>query len=77
MKEAVKGYHIFLSKSWLKWAIYIPYPIVLIGMVYILNRYLTFFQYICIGMVCGMIVAVEIMVDTYVLMGIASKIPTG
>lgn len=73
MKEAVKGYHIFLSKSWLKWAIYIPYPIVLIGMVYILNRYLTFFQYICIGMVCGMIVAVEIMVDTYVLMGIASK----
>lgn len=73
MKEAVKGYHIFLSKSWLKWAIYIPYPIVLIGMVYLLNRYLTFFQYICIGLVCGMIVVVEIMIDTYVLMGIASK----
>lgn len=73
MKEAVKGYHIFLSKSWLKWAMYIPYPILLIGMVYLSSRYLTFFSYVCVGLACGMIVAVEMMIDTYVLMGIASR----
>lgn len=73
LKEAIKGYHMFLPRPWLKWGIYLLYPVVVIGMMYVLNTYATVFPFICIGMCCGVILAMEYMLDTYMFFGIASK----
>lgn len=73
MKEAIKSYHMFLPRTWLKWCIYIGYPVMVIGMTYVFSRYATFFSFVCIGLTCFAIVAVEMMLDTYMFFGIAAK----
>lgn len=73
MKEAIKSYHMFLPRTWLKWCIYIGYPVMVIGMTYVFSRYATFFSFVCIGLACFAIVAVEMMLDTYMFFGIAAK----
>lgn len=73
MKEAIRSYHMFLPRKWLKWCIYIGYPAVIAANVYVLNRYATFFSFVCIGMACFMTVAVEFMLDTYMFFGIAAR----
>lgn len=73
MKEAIKGYHMFLPRAWVKWCIYILYPLLVIGGMYALNQYATYFSFICIGLACGMIIMVEYMLDTYVFLGIAAR----
>ncbi|MDE6625579.1 MAG: hypothetical protein K2K56_04330 [Lachnospiraceae bacterium] len=73
MKEAIKSYHMFLPRTWLKWCIYIVYPVAVIGMIYLLRRGATFFSVVCIGLYCFAIVAVEMMLDTYMFLGIAAR----
>jgi hypothetical protein len=73
MKEAIKGYHLFLPKSWMKWCLYIVYPLVIIGADYLMCRVSIFFAVLCVGLSgCG-IVGVEYMLDAFVFGGIASK----
>lgn len=73
MREAIRSYHIFLPGTWLKWCIYILYPIFVVGGLYILNYYLQYFPVVCICLGSGMIVAVEMMLDTYVFRGIGAR----
>lgn len=73
MKEAIKSYHMFLPRVWVRWCIYILYPLFVIGGIYALNRYATYFAFVCIGLTCSMVVMVEYMLDTYVFLGIAAR----
>lgn len=73
MKEAIKSYHMFLPRAWVKWCIYILYPLLVIGGMYALNRYATYFSFVCIGLACGVVIMVEYMLDTYVFLGIAAR----
>ncbi len=73
MKEAIKSYHMFLPRAWVKWCIYILYPLLVIGEIYALNRFVTYFSFVCIGLTCGMVIMVEYMLDTYVFLGIAAR----
>jgi hypothetical protein len=73
MKEAIKGYHLFLPVSWLKWCIYIVYPLAIIGAVYLICQVFGTFAGLCVALSgCG-IVGAEYMLDAFVFGGIASK----
>lgn len=70
MKEFIKGYHMFLPRTWVKWCIYILYPLIIIGVSYLFQ----FFIFnLCLGIAGCAIVGVEYMLDGYVFAGIASK----
>lgn len=73
MREAIKGYHMFLPGGWLKWCIYLLYPLCVIGGMYAMNRYLLYFAQICVGLTCCILVAVEMCLDTYVFLGIGAR----
>lgn len=73
MKEAIRSYHMFLPRTWLKWCIYIVYPAMVIGMIYLLRWGAAFFSFVCIGLYSLVIVAVEMMLDTYMFLGIAAR----
>lgn len=73
MKESVRIYHIFLPRPWLKWCIYIFFPLLTIGGIYVLNHYAMYYQFICMGFACCIIVAAEFMMDTYMFLGIAAR----
>ncbi len=63
----------FLSKDWVKWCMYVFYPISVIGGIYLLNRYLIQYSFICMGYACGQVVVAEFVLDNFVFAGIASK----
>lgn len=73
MKEAIRSYHIFLPRKWLKWCIYILYPVFVVGSLYVLYHYLQFFPIVCVCLGSGMIVVMEMLLDTYMFLGIGAK----
>lgn len=73
MKQYIKGYHMFLPKVWVKWCVYVFYPLLVIGGLGLLNRCLMYYSFICIGFACSLIVLVEYALDYFVFGGIASK----
>ena len=73
MKEYIRGYHIFLPKTWIKWCIYLLYPLLVSGGLYAICHKFGFFYFICIGFAGCAIVGVELMLDGQVFGGIASK----
>ncbi|MDE6761935.1 MAG: hypothetical protein K2J90_14860 [Lachnospiraceae bacterium] len=73
MKEVIGSYHMFLPRTWLKWCIYILYPVFVVGSLHVLYHYMQYFPMVCVCLGSGMIVAAEMMLDTYVFLGIGAR----
>lgn len=73
MKEIMRSYHVFLPRAWVKWCIYLLYPVLSVGGLYTLDDKMCFFPFICVAIAGGIIIAVEYMLDGYVFAGIATK----
>lgn len=73
MKETMKSYHMFLPRTWVKWFLYLLYPVFAIGGLYALCYKITFLSLLCTAFAGGIVVGVEYMLDGFVFAGIASK----
>ena len=73
MNEYIRGYHMFLPRAWVKWCVYLLYPLLVSGGLYALYHKLGFYYFICVGFAGCAIVGVELMLDGQVFAGIASK----
>lgn len=72
MKQFWKCYHVFLAPAWLKWLMYLGYPLVVIGISGWLSSQSAPGMLI-ITLASGFIVMGELLLDTVVFEGIASK----
>ena len=73
MKEIMRSYHMFLPRVWVKWLIYLVYPLFTIGGMYVLCYKIRLFYFICTAFAGCIIIGVEYMLDGFVFAGIASK----
>jgi len=72
MKQFWKCYHVFLAPTWLKWLMYLVYPLIMLGVFgWLLSRSVPGIVIILLASV--FIVTVEIFLDSVVFEGIASK----
>lgn len=73
MKQYIKSYHIFFPRKWVTWCTYLLYPFFVIGWCYYLFYFLPLLSSLWLGFACCMIGMIEIMLDTYMFLGIAAK----
>lgn len=73
MKEYIKSYHVFLPGTFLKWCLYVLYPLLLIVFLYIMNREVGYYYFACMGFAACVSTVVELLVNTYQFAGITAK----
>ena len=73
MKEYVKAYNMFLPGRYMKYILYLFMPVLVIGFCLICNAFLPLSDSVVIMLLALYVFWVEIMLDTWVLRGIAKK----
>jgi len=72
MKRFIKSYHVFLPQIWSKLFTYVVYPVAILLIAYWLVSWKIPMP-ICVMVVCSLILTVEVLWDSTVFGGIASK----
>lgn len=73
MGEYIKSYNVFLSKKWMRWFMYLIYPVLLIALEYVMSHVVTMFTFICIMFTGASVVVAELVMDMFLFKGIGSK----
>lgn len=73
MGEYIKSYNVFLSRKWMRWFMYLIYPVLLIAVEYVMSHVVTMFTFICIMFTGASVVVAELVMDMFLFKGIGSK----
>lgn len=72
MREYIRSYQVFFPRKWVKWCIYIVYPLLVVGIGW-LGGHTYLLEWYDTGLLACMIAMVEITLDTYMFFGVGAR----